>query len=191
MKKLCVAGVACAIVTMSAVTAFAGDGSRKGFAVGGGLGLGYQNANVTLTGVPKDGDDHYFAFGTDIRIGYGVSEETIVYFDNKNSWFSFDGGSSIDKDMASFGIAGIGASYYFDPGPGQTSYVLGSIGLAYWLWPGDGGVEATGVGFSVGFGAEFAPHWSVEATVGWGNPSEGEFDSKGTQVLVTLVGLYY
>jgi hypothetical protein len=48
---------------------------------------------------------------------------------------------------------------------------VGTIGLSS-FGPVDDSSAQAGLGISGGVGYEFAPHWSVEAVVGWGSPEE-------------------
>jgi hypothetical protein len=48
---------------------------------------------------------------------------------------------------------------------------VGTIGVSS-FGPSDDYAAQSGFGISGGAGYEFAPHWSVEAVIGWGSPEE-------------------
>ena len=108
-------------------------------------------------------------------------------------WFSIT--NVLDESVTILNqIGGVGTRYYLDP---QSPFFLaGSIGLSLW----DAVFEENsdgwlGFGILGGVGYEFRPHWSVEAGLGWGNPSKSESgitaESNALAFLVTVNGLAY
>lgn len=187
-------GVLLAISTPS--SAF--DGNKKGFMLGGGLGPAFssftQEVDITGLGSAKSDRESKAGLGTDFRIGAGVSEQFMLYYVNRVAWFSIENVFSENVTIAN-SIGLLGGSYYLKP-DATGMYLNGLVGLSSWTAPFESGAEAAvGFGIGVGAGYEFAKHWSVEANLGFGAPSD---ESGGTKVTtnvtsfaITINGIAY
>lgn len=173
-----------ATVIVTATSVFALDGTRKGFVIGFGVGPGMTSYTV------EDSDrESKFAAATDFKIGGGISEKLLVYYENRVSWFSHD--LPTESVTAANGIGLAGVSYYFKADV-PSFYVLGSVGLSSWSYPFESTSDTwAGFGVSAGAGYEFAKHFSAEATVNWGNPGKDNVTVNALSVLVTVGALAY
>jgi hypothetical protein len=162
------------LVLLAPAETLAFDGKRKGFILGGGIGVG-----VTSYGY----ESHYYreysssmsaseiAFATDLRIGYAPSDLVQVYGMSKVAWL-------ISGGLTATGVAGPGVTYFFDPAA-PSWFVTAGLGLSTWSkfigthFVGDRN-SWYGFGLSVGAGYEFARHASIEGSLTWGNPKTEE-----------------
>jgi len=171
------------------------DGQRKGFILGGGVGLGMTSVKQSIddgVSVTTGESETKFAFGTDFRIGWGIDSLWEVFYFNDLSWFTAE---NIFGNKITFatGVGGIGVRRYFGP-PGAAPFVTAGVGLSTWDTPfEEGGKAWWGVGVMAGGGYEFSPHWSVEANLSYGEPKEDELNltfttkafSAGVKVIAT------
>src|SRR4030065_1361743 len=105
MKKFLLVLVLFLFVT-STVWGF--NGMRKGFILGGGLGLGMTSYQEELSGYKFDRVNR-FAIMTDFKIGYAPNQQWEIYYSDKSSWFDYYGITALH----SFGTAAV--SYYITP----------------------------------------------------------------------------
>jgi len=196
MERRLVAVLVIAVAFLLAATAVqAFDSNRKGFTIGLGGGLGITSFTQEIDidefgeGSLKSDRETDFGFGTDFRIGWGFSNQFMLYYENRVSWFGME---SLAGDVTiANGVGLVGASYYLQEGA-PSVYILGSIGTSAWMAPfeEDSG-SMSGFGISGGLGYEFRPHLSVEGTVNLGWPSEDEVTTNAAAVLVTLCYNWY
>ena len=202
------------------------QGFLIGFGVGSGLTRFSQDLSLAGFNYPSAGTENKFVVATDFKIGWGITDRLTVYYINQITWFKHDDVFVFDNPDNNFkdfiwifngfsapaqsvwianGFGGIGATYYLNPG--ETSYyVMGAAGFSAWTAPFESDDWLTpvldhsrtwfGSGFLGGVGWEFLRHWSLEATVVWGNPSQsGDFglnvDTSSLSLLVLLTGLAY
>jgi hypothetical protein len=191
------------ILLISATSAFALDGTRKGFILSFGIGPGMTSLTSEYGSQTSDRENK-FAVATDFKIGGGISEQFTIYYINRVSWLSFEteictydfftGTISCvkgDNITIAHAIGLVGASYYFQP-EAPSPYVLGSVGISTWSAPFEENSETwTGLGLSGGFGYEFAAHWALEATLNYGKPGENDASINALSVLVTVGGTLY
>ena len=185
------------VLLSSVHMAFAFDGNRKGFLLGGGLGLGVDTYTQELSdGIDTVKSDRLtdFSIGTDFKIGGGVSEQLFLYFHNQSAWFSID---NIFNDTVTIqsGVAGVGMTWFTSPEP-RGFFLTATVGAAYWDTPFESDSDAlTSLGAILGIGREFAPHWSVDASVLFGSPDRTEsgitLDTTSLSVLITVTGIAY
>lgn len=191
-KVRIVAAFATLIMILSSTFAIAQEPNRKGFIIGFAAGGGYQAYEAEVTGGAEKDRSHLFAFATNFRIGTGINEQLMIYYDTRTSWFGISE-EWTDESTAGIGVMGLGFSYFLEP-RSPSVYLLGSIGISYMLWLGrlDEWV-GDGFGFSAGVGYEFRQHWAIEGTVLWGMP---DHDVDGVKInslafLVTIGGTWY
>ncbi len=174
------------------------NGQRKGFILGGGLGFGLTSFTQTVDsgGLSATSDrENNAAFQTDVKIGFGPSEQVLVYLSWKTSWFNFD--NVLDESVTiAMHFGGVGISYYFKPAA-PSPYVSGGLGYCAWEPLIEASAETyIGYGLAVGGGYEFSGHWSVEGDLMWGKPSKeilpGLDESFNTLTIrVAIVGVAY
>lgn len=183
------------VVVATSVQAF--DGKRKGFILGGGAGLGVTSFDQTLR-VPGFQDatsdrESKLGLATEFKIGGGFNDQFLLYYVNRAAWFSIENIFSQDVTIAnSVGLVGI--SYYFQP-TSPSPYLVAVLGISSWDAPFEDTTAQVGVGLGAGLGYEFARHWSLEATINWGQPSDEdlgvEVETDALSVLLTISGLAY
>lgn len=173
-----------ATILLLAVAAHAFDGSRKGFILGFGVGPGYTSFTQTVEIPAIDFDEtsdreNSFSFATDFKIGGGITDQFLLYYVNRVTWFGME--NALDENVTiANGIGGVGVSYYIQT-TAPSLYFLGSIGLSTWMTPFEDEIgNWLGFGVSGGVGYEFAAHWGVEATVNYGNPKDEETEDGRT-----------
>ena len=167
---LAVCALAGALLVAAAPSAGAFDGDRKGFVLGGGIGGGAASLEQEITGTlsGSGAKETKGTFVTDFRIGGAFNENWMLYYDNQVWWGSAEFKSG--TQTFALGIGLVGLSYYFTAGA-PSWYLVGSVGVST-FGPSDDYGAQSGFGISGGAGYEFAPHWSAEAVIGWGNPKE-------------------
>lgn len=164
-----------AFLTLALISdADAFDGNRKGFILGGGLGLGVTSFTQTVGGFgPRLTLERGRKLGlqTSFRIGYAPSEYGQIYWSNRVSWFGMENNFGNHVAIA-HGIGGIGVTYYFHPVT-PSFFITGVIGFSTWFTLFESYPDILyGDGISGGFGYEFVRHWSVEISVSHGDLRE-------------------
>jgi hypothetical protein len=181
--------VAVWVLAAMATSAHALDGTRKGFILGIGFGGGFTDYEFHYIGPPRSGGATQGAAATDFRIGGGITEKFLLYYENRVTWFSkksvYYGGG-----VTAFPVGLLGASYYLET-KAPSLYVLGSVGTSAIIFPLEDTDILSGAGISGGVGYEFAPKWSVESTLNWGNPERDGLRFDIYSVLFTIVGTWY
>jgi len=164
---------------------FGFDGHRKGFILGGGGGGSYTSYNQEISGYTSP-QENAAGLGTDLYIGYGISDQFLLtYFANTN-WFSLTNVYGNDVTIAN-GNAGLGVFYYFNHELVFSSpYLFGGIGWSGWSTPFEkNSGSMAGMGATGGIGYEFAKHFSMQFNVFFTNPSE---EDSGIKVQTNSVG---
>ena len=182
-------------------------GRRKGFICGIGAGVGYTNFTAPLAvywgdayeGSWPDLRQTTSAFGTELKIGHGLSDQFLLYYASRISWLPL---SNLYRDtMVANGSAGAGMMYF--PLRDVNFYLVGSLGLAVLTtWQPPFKLEKarqTGLVVSGGIGYEFLSHLTVDFTVSFGHASmihfddvtEIKFSNEIVTYLVTLNALAY
>ena len=180
-----------------ATGASAFDGNRKGFILGGGLGLGLTSFTQTVEflGTSTTSDrENKFAVMTDFKIGYGATEQVLIYYMSKVSWFSIENVYGNNVTIAN-GFGGAGVAYYFKP-TGPSPYISGGLGMSTWMLPFEEGADTwVGFGLVVGGGYEFSRHYSIEGNLAWGKPGKEvggvKASSNALSLMVTINALAY
>lgn len=148
------------------------DGKRGGFILGGGIGAGMTSYSATMEylGYELTSDrESDFSIITNFIIGGGVGDNMLLYYMNRVSWFS------TEDEIAIFGLNGLGLTYYFSPKAPSGLFKAG-FGLSTFMAPFEPEYEDyLGIGFLLGAGYEFSPHWSVDADFVMGWPSSEEY----------------
>jgi len=169
---------------------FAGDGERKGFAIGGGVGIGASSQEVSNSGTSTS-----FAVATNFRVGFAATNALSIFYLHKTAWSNVTetivagefGGPLTPQDVdfvLTNGLSGVGFDYFFKPTE-PSWFVSGGVGLAWWAQPFEENtdcilpplavfvpcLETTGFGAVIGAGYEFKKHLTVELNVMWGTPN--------------------
>ena len=181
--------IACLILGIAA-SASAFDGQRKGFILGGGLGFGLPSFTQTVEAMgEKETSDreNKAALQTNFMIGLGATEQVLIYYSNRVSWFGIENVFG-DNVTIMDGLGGVSVAYYFQP-TAPSPFILGTVGLSIWDAPFEEGSEAWyGGGFGIGGGYEFSRHYFVEADLMWGKPSkeEGGIDASSNALTIRV-----
>jgi len=158
MKFTRVLAVICLVIVMvSSASAF--NGLRKGFVLGGGLGLApavryshgaFSNSNI-------GGSAHVF-------LGYAWGEHNMIVYESNAA-----GTQAGDADYGQ-GFAGPAWYHYFGP-QGKAFFTAVGLGYTYFQLEGD---EATdpGIGYMIGGGYEFARHFQVAMYLSCGKTTQ-------------------
>ena len=165
------------LVLLMAISTWAFDGQRKGFILGGGLGLGMtsytQTIGVGALSITSDRETKG-AFMTDFRIGYAPSQKVAIYYTNKVSWFSFTNAYDDEVIIAS-GASGAGCTYSLNS-TSPSWFLSGGIAISTWALPFEDNAPDQWAGFGLfgGVGYEFARHVSAELDLVYGKPDTEE-----------------
>ena len=182
MKKI-VGALLVVLALGSTETAFAFNGERQGFLMG--LGIGVSSCKV-------ENRDSRVGLETDLKIGYGFTNQFQLFYTNKVNFSSAEGD---DSGLAVHGLTGIGANYYFSP-EAPSFFVGGGVGLASdYLISTDSDDDTdshSGTGYYLNGGFEFARHWNVELSVIRDSIDYGGSENKGAWTfMVTINALAY
>jgi len=182
--RICVASIAVLIMLSGAVEAF--DGNRKGFILGGGMGIGPS----TKLKIINEYDKNELGFAVNIMVGYAWNNKNILCFEyNANHFWPPAFGS--DTALSVFSSP-VWYHYYGDEGKSLFSAVgWGRHGLAI-----EKNGSARGLGFLFGGGYEFKKHFQVGIYYSGGNvttnccsgtSSDGSYYVDRLNVILTLV----
>lgn len=184
------------ISMLFASTASALGGERKGFFVGFNVGPAITSFTQTLNvgGQSINADrENKFGLGTDFRIGYAPSNQAMIYYTNKITWFSMENALGSNEIFVN-GVGLLGVSYYMQP-THPSIYLTGTLGVSTWGIMDDINNAWNGFGLGAGFGYEFTKYWSVEAIVIWGNPGDSlsgiDVSTNAIGAMFTFGGTWY
>jgi hypothetical protein len=181
MKRIAIV-LAVIFLLVSAVQVWAFDGQRKGFILGGGLGLGMTSYKFE-SGPFQTDTENQFSFMTEFKIGYAPTEQVEVFYASKVSWFN----DALDNVIVANGLGLAAVSYYFLPQT-PTWFVTGGLGFSTASAPFEESSRTyVGFGVSVGGGYEFARHFAVEFDLMYSAPEDEGVTFKGfvPRVVVT------
>ncbi len=184
-RKSLLATFILSMIISFATVSYAFDGNRQGFILGAGVGPGLTSYNWEV-GNYKSDSENKFSLITDFKIGYGPSNQLLIYWMSKVAWFSIEKGYG-ESTIYLNGVAGLGLSYYLEP-EGASPYLTGGIGYSSFGEPFEENADAEyGPGIALGAGYEFAKHWSIEGNFTWSSP--GNYNALG--IRFTINGLAY
>lgn len=182
--------VAVCTLCCAATSASAFDGNRKGFILGFGLGPTYSHIQLPPQNLQSAASG--IGVATDFRIGYGPTEQLLLYYDNRVSWVS--GLVFINEDLKHThveGCSGIGATYYFSR-KSPSVFVSGGVGVSAVRRPFNSSSYGYGYGMSAGGGYEFGKLFNIEGTLTYGNAGRGRpddtVDAMGARVMFNILG---
>lgn len=166
-------------VLFMATTACAFDGMRKGFVLGGGLGVAATaDWELDFSGVSFSEDGS--GLGLHVLIGYAWDEQNmIVYEGNVASWKS----DLIDETIAQ-GFNGAAWYHYFGP-VGKSFFTAAGVG--FYVFKVDTYEDNDpGFGLLLGGGYEFARHVQVAAYFSTGKTEDSGVDFNHTHFNILL-----
>ena len=152
MKKYIILFILFIIFSYSKV--FCVDGQKKGFIIGGGLGIGLLINTSAVISTPYN-TEYKEVFLTDFKIGYAPSNTLQIFFSNKVSWLGVN-------DI--IGLYSIGLSQYLSEA--ETGLFISAsfgVGLSLLNAPLLKNIDSS-IGFGVygGVGYEFSKHSNIE-----------------------------
>jgi len=161
------------------------DDERKGFIIGGGLGVGYLSNTTSLGSLSET--DSRIVFPVNLKIGYAPSNTLEIFYSMKMPWWGQSDGTYL------LGLIGPAFTLYLDNTSETDWFVSGGVGFASLgeLSPvpsvrGGSSSRETGFGLFGGAGYEFSKHWTVEVDLLYSTVSEDESDTNSFGVLVTV-----
>lgn len=181
------------VVLLMASTAMAFDGQRKGFVLGGGLGLspvGSWKSDIDVT--PKF-EDSGPGGAAHLIIGYAWDNHNMIVYEANAVGYESDA-YGVDF-TAGQGFSGASWYHYFGP-MGKTPFIV--LGIGAYMFNGEfDGFDHLDIEFSndpgggvlLGGGYEFSRHWQVGAYFGAGQTSEpgADYDHVHLSLLVSGV----
>jgi len=181
MRQIVIAVTMMLVLATGSVSAF--DGNRKGFILGGGLGV----APVSKWDGGGGFDESKAGGGANFIIGYGWNEFNLIVAEGNISAYDSDYGATIYQ-----GFSGACWYHYFQP-PGKaffTTVGLGSYNFEFEFSGGGSGSNSPGFGLLGGGGYAFTRHFQAAGYLGWGKTSEPgyDYDHIHLNVLVSVVG---
>ena len=155
MKKILLSTILSVLAISSSLYAF--DEEKEGFILSIGAGISTVNTEVKIGNLGAD--ENSFGLSTSFKIGYGFTNQFLLYYMNDVSWYGYD--NDPNDDTYTSGITGIGASYYLEEN--SPYYLMGSIGIGS-LFNFSENEGETGNAFAIGGGYEVSPHFQIEVT---------------------------
>lgn len=170
-------------------------GRRKGFIFGIGTGVGNVTFTAPLarywgnsyTGNWPDPREIRSTFVTDLKVGHGISDQFLLYYSNRITWFPL---SNLYSDtMIVNGTAGLGMMVY--PLSSADFYLVASGGLAVLITYQPPFIlekaRQTGLAVSGGIGYELLPHLTIDFSVYFGNANKTEFEIGNNTTLTNQI----
>lgn len=155
MKRVLILFLAVSILLLLSIQSEAFDGNRKGFTLGGGLGLGfvrYENKSHR--------HQNNFSLMIDLKAGYGIGNQTVVWLTSKSAWLSEQGIISAHT----YGLAEI--NYYLRSNT-PSIYLVGGLGMVV---VGNRSDVDPGPGFLIGLRYQGDKHGALEFNLLYGRP---------------------
>lgn len=176
-------------VTCFVETAESFDGKRKGFVIGGGLGVapiahqgrmdrrltsyetenyGWDSTVTRVTYSPFYNPVNRSAIALQIDIGYAFDERNVLCYREQHAFYSY-------YDVWSQGMASLTWSHFYGESPGP---LYSTVGLGYFLLSNFssarsiGGID-DGLALSFGVGYEFKRHFACELSFSQGKTNSG------------------
>jgi len=176
----------CAVIVLAVASpSMAFNGKRKGFVLGGGLGVA-PVARIESEGI----DESRVGFASNFLIGYGWDEQNLLVFEGNGTTFKPD----TDLDVTfSQGFAGPTWYHYFKP-VAPTFFTVAGVGFySFWYDIEDGEEDSndSGLGLMGGVGYEFARHWQVSFVVNGGKTDGPINDVTHLNVEVLIGGVAF
>jgi hypothetical protein len=171
----------------SAVSVEAFDGVRKGFVIGGGLGIAANSHwEIDNSNVSEDKP----GLGLNLLIGYAWDEHNMIVYEGNVTGYSSDAASTVG------GFLGLGdqtitqgfngaAWYHYYGDQGKSLFT--AVGLGVYVFDvQDFDANDPGFGILLGLGYEFARHWQTAVYASAGKTTSGGFDFKHSHINVVM-----
>lgn len=152
---------------VSSANAF--DGNRKGFILGGGMGVvpvSNWKIDVGFFGLEGSIDENNVGFGLHIIIGGAFNEHNMLVYEGNLSGFK----SELFDQSAVQGFNGAVWYHYFQE-TGKTPFTALGLGLSYFKLEDFDAVEPGG-SLLFGAGYEFSKHWQFGVYLTYGKTSD-------------------
>jgi hypothetical protein len=154
-----------------AAPASAFDGHRKGFILGVGAGDSWTSFKQVASGdgTGEIGPATYNSVGSDLELGWGLSDRMLIYYSNHMTWprlTDIEGNDGITVNAVSTAAL----SYFLSPAA-PSLVVEGGLGLSWYSPTSSFSTDSRGFGAWGGGGYEFSRHWLLRGKVAYGNPS--------------------
>jgi hypothetical protein len=181
------------VLFLAPVTARAFDGARKGFVLGGGLGLA-PHSSWSLDFLNLHFEESQVGVGVNVVIGYAWDEMNMIVYEVNATGYNSDyfRASSLWSDVlyrrsVSQGFSGAAWYHYFGP-MGKSFFTTGGLGL--YVFDVEGfETNDPGVAVLLGGGYEFARHFQVGLYLGAGSTSSlgVDFNHSHINILVSAI----
>ncbi|MCK5124913.1 MAG: outer membrane beta-barrel protein [candidate division Zixibacteria bacterium] len=166
--------LACLILLISSSAVFGFDGQRKGFVIGGGVGVSPGSSwkvDDTLLGVfPIKGSESRVGVAANLFLGYAWDEKNMIVYEFNGSGYESD---KINHKFQQ-GFSGP-AWYHYWGSKGSSLFTAFGLGL-YALDIEDIKKFDPGPGVLFGVGYEFSRHLQIGVYLGGGKTSVGSLD---------------
>jgi hypothetical protein len=186
MKRVLILSLAA--ILLLAGSSFAFDGNRKGFVLGGGLGLGATGSwkvDVPFFGSTVSVDENGTGVGLHFVIGGAFDEYNVLVYEGNAIGYNSD---MFDEGIGQ-GFNGAAWYHYFGEA-GKSAFTTLGLGL-YYFKVGDFDATDPKVALLVGGGYEFARHWQVGGYFSFGQTSEGPVDFDHTHFNILVSGIAF
>jgi len=179
------------LLIISATSAWGFNGERKGFVLGGGLGIA-PIIKTTLGSL----EDKKSGIGLNLLIGYAWDDQNMIVLEGNGGSFSLNN----SKGTVTQGFSGAAWYHYFGPA-GKSTYAI--VGLGSYVYESKEIFEPDyfgslfyitrshnmGLAILIGGGFEIARHWQVGGYISFGKTSDGPIDFNHTNfnILISTV----
>jgi hypothetical protein len=188
--KCCVMGLVVLMLMASSAMAF--DGRRKGFVLGGGLGLAPAASWRGDLDVTPKFEDSGAGLGLHLVIGYAWDNFNMIVYEGNVVGYSSD---AYGVGFTAYqGFNGACWYHYFGPA-GKTIFT--AVGLGAYTFRGE--LDFVGIDFEndpgggvlAGAGYEFSPHWQAGVYVSAGQTSEPGIDYDHAHINLLVSGIAF
>lgn len=167
------------LVLLMMASGWSFDGNRKGFVLGGGLGL----APTAKFEIDNTSYSHSKAgIGLNLIIGYAWDEMNMIVYEGNIAGYS-ESGVDVTQGFN-------GASWYHYFGPQGKSFFT-TVGLGAYVFSIDEYDADPGGAILLGGGYEFARHWQVSAYFSVGKTSDGPIDFNHNHFNILIGGVAF
>ena len=177
-------------------SALAFDGNRKGFVLGGGLGIAPAiTVSADLKATIEDVGELTIYGVEDTRAGAAVHFVIGYAWDNHNMVVYEGNGAAFEDNDVVVSQSFNGASWYHYFGPiGRSAFTVAGLGL-YGFDTDKTDRADYGGGMLLGGGYEFSPHWQVGGYLSFGQTSYSEgiakLDLKHSTLSILISGIAF
>lgn len=177
-------------ILMLATPSHAFNGLRKGFVLGGGLGIAPASTWHVDAGFFGETEESKAGGCSNIMLGYGWDEHNLLVFEGNGASILSD---KINDATIFQGYAGPVWYHYFSPSaPGFfTTAGVGVYSFYFDIKDGEEDSNDSGYGLLGGAGYEFARHWQVSFVINGGRTTRGGLDFSHVNLEVLIGGVAF